>query len=211
MAFSVADIADAIEEGLATEARRLDREQAVRGLDACEELELHPVLAGGLRAAGYVVWPEQHYPLPKRRRTDIEGERCDLVLAREDAPLDTLEREPTLFDPPKLVPLDEAFWLEVKVVAQHTPEGPNARYASQLLSEVRQDVSKLSRNPGIHHAALALVLFCADDATADHDLAVWLERCLDQGLPVGSPCLRRVPITDRLGNTRCVVAVYPVG
>ncbi len=210
MAFSLADIADAIEAGLRAEEERLAREQAVHGLDALEELELHPILGEALRAGGYVVLPEQHYPLPQRRRTDTEGERCDLVMTHEDVPLQTLERAPTLFDPPRLVPQDEAFWLEVKVVAQHTIEGPNSRYASQLLSEVRQDVNKLSRNPGILHAGLLVVLFTTDEATAEHDLAVWLDRCLQKGLPVGSPCLRRVAILDRLGNACCTVGLFPV-
>ena len=210
MAFSVADIADAIEAGLRAEEERRAREQAVHGLDALEELELHPILGEALRAGGYVLLPEQHYPLPRRRRTDTEGERCDLVLTHEDVPLATLERDPTLFDPPKLVAQDEAFWLEVKVVGQYTIEGPNPRYASQLLSEVRQDVNKLSRNPGILQAGLLVVLFTADEATAEHDLAVWLDRCLQKGLPVGSPCLRRLTITDHLGNTCCTAGLYPV-
>jgi hypothetical protein len=106
---------------------------------------------------------------------------------------------------------DEAFWLEVKIVCQFTPQGPNQRYASQLLSTVRQDLAKLSRNPGILHAALLIVLFADTRRTVEHDLAEWLDRCLRRGLPVGSPSLRVFDVTDRLGNGVCAVAAYPVG
>ena len=60
--YSVPDIADAVEDALRAEADRYDREQSVRGLDALDELSLHPVLAEGLGRAGFGVYPEQHYP-----------------------------------------------------------------------------------------------------------------------------------------------------
>jgi len=208
--WSIAEIADALEAALRAEADRNDHEQSVRGLDALDELSLHPLLAGGLSAAGHGVFGEQHYPTVGRRQRDSEGERCDLVLTPGGRDLNDPSREPTLFDPPDAVALDEAFWLEVKVVCQLTPEGPNQRYASQLLSTVREDVTKLSRNRGIRHSALLIILFAEDRSTAEHDLAAWLDRCLGRGLPVGSPSLRTFGITDRLGNGVCAVALYPV-
>ena len=208
--WSIAEIADALEAALRAEADRNDREQSVRGLDALDELSLHPLLAGGLSAAGHGVFGEQHYPTAGRRQRYSEGERCDLVLTPGGRDLNDPSREPTLFDPPDAVALDEAFWLEVKVVCQFTPEGPNQRYASQLLSTVREDVTKLSRNRGIRHSGLLIILFAEDQPTAEHDLAAWLDRCLQRGLPVGAPSLRTFGITDRLGNGVCAVALYPV-
>ncbi|MHC4764723.1 MAG: hypothetical protein ACYTF2_06420 [Planctomycetota bacterium] len=172
---------------------------------------MHPLLAEGLRRAGYGVFGEQHYPSAGRRRRDSEGERCDLVLTPGGRGLHDPGREPTLFDPPDAVPLDEAFWLEVKVVCQFTIEGPNRHYASQLLSTVREDVSKLNRNPGIVHSGLLIILFAEDRRTVRHDLAQWLDRCLQRGLPVGAPSIRTFQITDRLGNGVCAAALYPVG
>jgi hypothetical protein len=172
---------------------------------------VHPLLAEGLRRAGYGAVGEQHYPIAGRRRRDTEGERCDLVLTPGGQDLHDPGSEPTLFDPPDAVPLDEAFWLEVKVVCQHTAEGPNRRYASQLLSTVREDVSKLSRNPGIVHSGLLIILYAEDRPTVRHDLATWLDRCLQRGLPVGAPSIRTFEITDRLGNRLCAVALHPVG
>jgi hypothetical protein len=209
--YSVADIADAAAAALRSEAERADLEQSVLGPDALDELSLHPVLAAGLRRAGYGVFTERHYPVGGLRRRDSEGERCDLVLTPAGEDLRDPGREPTLFDPPDAVPPDRAFWLEVKVVCQFTTEGPNRHYASQLLSTVREDVAKLSRNPGIRHAAVLLVLFAADQRTADHDLAEWLDRSVKRGLAVGIPSVRIFGITDRIGNGVCAVGVVPVG
>ena len=105
----------------------------------------------------------------------------------------------------------EAFWLEVKLVCQFPPEGPNQRYASQLLATVREDVVKLSCHQGLRHSGLLITLFAEDRATAEHDLAVWLDSCLRRRLPVGSPSICVFEITDRLGNGVCAAAVYPVG
>jgi hypothetical protein len=213
--WSIANIADALEAGLRADAAKLDAEHAVYGLDSRDELALHPHIALWLsdRAFGYGVHREQRYPADRPRTNRIsEGERCDFVLtpAPGNRPLQQEAARSTLFDPPDAVPLDEAFWLEAKVVAQHTIDGPNTAYSSQLLSPVRQDVTKLSKDAGILHAGMLLILFTEDVAVADHDLRAWLEKCLERGLPVGSPAVRHVPITSRIGNGNAAIAVYPV-
>ncbi len=209
MPFLLSFIADAIEAGLRTEAERCDHEQSPFGLDALDELQLPPILAAALRAADYGIYPEQKYPEPTRR-PDNEGERCDLVLTPDRQPLAAPGWEPTLFDPPHAVSMDEAFWLEIKVVGQFTCDGPNSRYSAQLLTDAGQDVRKLSSNPGLVHAALLIVLYAEDAGVAEHDLAVWLDRCLQKRLPVGSPSLRSFDITERLGNRCCALGLYPV-
>ncbi|HEX7009816.1 MAG TPA: hypothetical protein VF184_07535, partial [Phycisphaeraceae bacterium] len=80
MRWSIADIADAVAAGLSAQARAEDLEQAVYGLDARDELELHPLIQQALRAAGYGVWPEQRYPGAWNHRKRSLGQRCDLVL-----------------------------------------------------------------------------------------------------------------------------------
>ncbi len=204
------DLADAVEAGLRRRALRFDAEQAVRGLDGLDEVAIHPILAEALRRADFGVCREQRYPADRRRRRESEGERCDLVLTPDRQPLDAPWREPTLFDPPHPVALDDAFWLEVKVVGQYTSHGPNSRYSAQLLTDAQLDVEKLSRNPGILHAALLIVLFARDEETAEHDLGAWLDHCLRRGLSVRSPSIRVFGLTDRLGNRRCAMGVYPV-
>ncbi|MHC4993218.1 MAG: hypothetical protein ACYTGC_19790 [Planctomycetota bacterium] len=208
--WSLPDIADALAAGLDDAARRLDVEQAVRGLDACQELELHPILAEALGAGGWGVHRERRYPADRRRRRETEGERCDLVLTPDGRPLAEPAVQETLFSEPDAVPLDEAFWLEVKVVAQFHPEGPNDGYAPQLLSTVWQDVTKLSKDRDILHAGILIVLFVRELAVRDHDLRIWQDRCLERSLPISTPCQCELPITDRHGNAWCTLALYQV-
>jgi len=205
-----ADIADAIERGVRAACARLDREQAVYGLDIRDELALHPLLAESLRAAGLGVHREVRYPADRGKRKIAEGERCDFVLTADGRPLVAEAARGTLFDDPNAVPLDEAFWLEAKVVSQFGMEGPNRNYASQLLSAVRHDVTKLSKEAGILHAGLLIVLFVREPLVAEHDLRIWQDRCLERGLPIGAPAQRCVPIRDRHGHAACTIAVYPV-
>jgi hypothetical protein len=210
---SVADIADAIETGLKKCCAELDAEQAVYGLDSLDEIQLHPYLERSLREGGFGVYREQRYPAHRRQRALSAGDRCDFVLTPGPAPGRPLvmeESRGTLFDDPDAIALDEAFWLEVKVVSQFTPDGPNAGYSSQLLSTVRQDVTKLARDDGILHAALLIVLFVREQLVADHDLRIWQDKCLERGLPIGAPACRSIPIADRHGNAHCAIATYPV-
>jgi hypothetical protein len=208
--WSTADLADAIAAGLERAARRVDREQAVSGLDALDEVGLHPVLERALHRGGWGVAREQRYPAERRRRRESEGERCDFVLTPDRRPLVSTDAQATLFAPANAVLLEDAFWLEVKVVHQFLMEGANSGYSSQLLSTVRGDVTKLSKDPGILHAALLIVLFVRDAAVAHHDLRIWQDRCLERALPIKAPSIREVTITDRLGNGCCVCAVYGV-
>lgn len=206
----IADIADAVERGLKHVAQALDEEQAVRGIDALEEAALQPLIAHALSTAGYGVYRERRYPADRRKRKESEGERCDLVLTPDGRALRETPTKATLFEPADAVDLDEAFWLELKAVSQYTLEGANRNYASQLLSTVRQDVTKLSKDDGILHAGLLLVVFVAEERVAEHDLQIWQDRCLERGLPIGAPSMRYVPLTDRLGHRVCALALYPV-
>jgi hypothetical protein len=208
--WSLADIADALEAGLRRRMAQLDLEQSVKGLDALDEVSLHATLAEGLAEAGYGVYREQRYPADRERRRGSEGERCDLVLTPDRRPLREPDAKATLFDRSDAVDPDEAFWLEVKLVTQFTEEGPNRNYTSQLLSSVRGDVTKLSKDADILHAGLLVVLFVHDAIVAEHDLGVWLDRGLQRGLPIGAPSVRMLAMTDRLGNGICAVAVYRV-
>ena len=204
------DLADAVASGI--EARvALDRvAQEVSGIDALDEVSLHPTLALSIEKAGFGVHREQRYPSDRRARKRSEGRRCDLVLTPDQRPLQDPQAAATLFDDPDAVPLERAYWLEVKTVAQFTPEGPNAAWSGELLGTVQSDVSKLARDPRIFHAGLLIVLWTATADIAINDLGVWQDRCLDRGLPIGAPFERILPLQDRLGNACCVLRVYPI-
>lgn len=205
-----ADFADAIANGMAAQESALETEQAVTGLDALDEVALHPVIAKALADAGYGVHREQRYISHRSKRKGSAGRRCDLVITPEGRALQDPEASSTLFEDPHATPLHEAFWLEVKTVAQFTPAGPNRAWASELLSTVSQDVAKLAQDQHIYHAGLLIVLWTADLETAQHDLRVWEDRCLKRSLPIGMPAQRQVPIQDRLGNACGVFSLYPV-
>src|SRR6187549_575646 len=67
------DLADALAAGLERAVAATELEQAVRGLDARSELELHPLLHAALREAGYGVFPEQRFPRERGKRRRSEG------------------------------------------------------------------------------------------------------------------------------------------
>lgn len=210
MHWSTADIADAVFEGVRRQAEQDDLEQAVYGFDARDELRLHPLIAQALRDAGCGVWPEQRYPDDQLRPRRSEGRRCDLVLTRDDLPLrDPLIRG-TLFDHQPATDPQDAYWLEIKTVAQFETGGPFARYSAELLAPVAQDVRKIWSDSVIRHGGLLLLLFTQNRQWAEHDLAVWHDRCLQRGLPVAPPAVRGLAITDRIGNAWCAVAVFGI-
>jgi len=210
MSWSAADIADAVADGLRRQAEELDVEQAVYGLDAGDELTLHPVIQRSLRDGGYGVWPEQRYPFDRAHPRRTEGHRCDVVLTADALPL----RDPliagTLFDQQPAADPADAYWLEIKTVAQYETTGPFARYTAELLSAVTADIKKIYSDDQIVSGGLLLVLFTADQRTAEHDLAEWHRRCIDRGYPAAPPAIRGLPITDRIGNTWCAVAVFGI-
>ena len=206
-----ADLADAILTGIESREASLRDEQAVHGLDALDEVSLHPILADAIAARGFGVAREERYVSARTGRSKrSEGMRCDLVLTPEGRPLEDPAAEATLFQDPTAVPLQEAFWLEVKVVAQHTESGPNTTWASELLGTVRRDVSKVGRDASILHAGLLIILWTDTYETARHDFIIWQDRCLEKGMPIGAPVERTTAISDRLGNNCCTIRIYPV-
>ena len=211
MPWSPADIADAVHQGLLQRAAEDDLEQAVYGFDALDELGMHPIIQNALREPGYGVWPEQRYPGDRKKKSKkSHGRRCDIVLAPDNQPLRDPQVKSTLFDAPNATDFEDAYWLEVKLVAQFETGGPFKRYASELLSPVASDIKKLWNDPHIYHAGLLLILLTHDQATSEHDLFTWHRRCLERGYPVSAPAVRGFKITERIGNGYCAAAVFGV-
>lgn len=207
-------ICDACAEALRTEAKRRDDEHAAYGVDALDELELQAILRAGLVSLDCGVLAEQRYPEFRARRRRSEGDRCDIVLTGggDGHLLDPLASD-TLFGDRGVDPAD-AMWIEVKVAHQHGLVegvlGAGKNYSSQLLSAAMRDVRKLAACAELPFTALLLIMFNSDVATAEHDLAAWLNRCLDLELPIGSPAVERFAIADRIGNSVCTTALVPI-
>lgn len=203
-------VIDALAHGFEEASDALEVEQAVHGLDARRELELHVLAHASLRAAGFGVFPEERFPMDRGARKRSAGARCDIVITEDARPLVRDAAQLGLFDPRDPVPLAEACFLEMKCVAQMKASGPNRAYARALVAPVWRDVEKLARDPGIVHAAVLLVLFTASREVADHDLAVWAGRASVSGLPLGPRLTRDLVIGDRLGNRVCTLSLFPL-
>lgn len=209
---------------------RLRQEQAVLGLDALTEVELHPIVQSGLQRTGLVVLREQAYPgAYARRPLPRDRERCDLVVLPEgsDRLLDPLvmlreaeERAVTLFSEasqPGLEPgalPEDAYWIEVKSVAQVSfvegvPVG-NPSYGSQLVRGPAVDLAKLAREPMVSAGGVLVLLFAEDAAVARHDLGEMVNALLGRDLPIRSPEIEFVEIADRAGNACVGVCLVPL-
>jgi hypothetical protein len=210
---------------LGEHAASLDAEQSVRGIDALDEVDLHPILARGFSGAGLGVLREVPYSGPRgaRPRT-AERERCDLVLLPHGAtrlrdPVATLREADalrgTLFEGLSVpanaaeAPPEDACWIEVKTVGQFEcvegVPGPNRSYASGLVRGMTTDLRKLARDPRITMGALLLVLFTADKAVGEHDLHLALHKAIDANAPVRTVRRASFAITERIGNAWCDV------
>ena len=172
------EILDACERSLLGREAELHLDQSPQGLDALDEVDVHPLLAAGLQAVGWGVVREQPLPggvskspgLPKH----AQRERCDLVLLPSprhvllDWVRESRERtkwQGSLFEsvptPPPLpdralcVDARDAFWLEVKVVAQHAfidgVPRPNGAWGAQLVASLTQDLAKLAAQTSAPH------------------------------------------------------------
>ena len=204
------DIADAVAAGLIQRARQDDEEHAVYGFDALDELGLHPIIQGALRDNGYGAWPEERYPGHWHKTKRSHGLRCDLVITPDGRPLRDQSVKDTLFDTGEAIDAQAAYWLEIKTVAQFETGGAFKRYSAELLSPVMKDVKKIWSDGVIQHGGLLIVLFTESQEIAEHDLAIWHERCLKKGFPVSVPAVRGLPLSDRIGNRWCSVAVFGV-
>lgn len=215
-------------EALEEEARAIEAEQAVRGLDALPEVRLHPILAAGYERAGFGVVRERGLPPPVRSARlvkESERRRCDLVLLpRADATLadevDSLRERAraagTLFEAlagpaPGSVTCEECWWLEVKAVGQYTftdgVPGPNRSYASELRFALRKDLEKFGAVGREIPCGMLLVLFTAGREVAEHDFATAARWAMDRGVEIRHAELEGFAIGDRIGNGYCAVGL----
>lgn len=201
---------------LKRESDRRAREQAHLGVDALDELALHPLLRAAL-GTEWTVLDEQRYPGEARKRRRSEGERCDIVLLdprAEAAHLVDPITQDTLFVGRGVEP-EEAVWIEVKTVGQFAIfeddyARPNPQYSSVLLRQVPRDVKKLSGDGRIRRAGVGLVHFCAERRVAENDLRAMTEALHEKAPSISTPIVGSFEIPDHMGNAVCTLALIPV-
>lgn len=226
-------ITDLCIDALVSHAHTLDREQAVYGIDAAKETQVHEILELGIADSPIGLCREVPYPSSGDTHTRLSARpRCDLVLTphpqsgvidpvardRERADAErtlfadvhesVLTREPHTCEP------EDAMWIEIKSVAQHACRDgvytPNTSYAHELTHGLSADVAKLALDERVWHAAVLLVVFTETEDVAERDTASAVSIAASRGLPVRTPIVRSAPISDRGGNACLSVALVPV-
>lgn len=198
-------------------------EQAVYGLDAMSEVELHAVVAQAFTAAHLGVAREFPYPAsPDPAVRDSARERCDLVLTLPGMPpmVDPVAAARTRLAAPLFATSEpdaeapDAFWLELKAVAQLAfVEGvpvPNRSYGSLLVGGPAADLAKLARDTGIERGGVLVLLFGAEAEGVRHDLGVMATELVLRDLPMSSPSVEVIAIADRAGNAACGISLVPL-
>ena len=186
---------------LASAAREFDLENATRGVDCLNEVELQQRISETLNSQNVVAVKEARYPAARIIERLNRGKRCDLLLFHDSEDL-------------RLVPqLDTAkigYWLEIKRVAQFLESGPNWHYERTLLETLPQDVFKLANDPKIFYAGLLVILFTSHASIGKRDLHTWKYQAMSRGCPVGIPRICDFSITNRIGNEHVIVALFPI-
>lgn len=179
------DVAAALFHALSDACDGLEREQARRGLDAWDEVELHPLFAAAVAAAGYRCAREQRYPSAAAHSKRSAGRRCDLVVTDDDG---------------------AALWIEVKVAARFKELGRGGGSARTAW----RDVLKLAEEPSLARRAVLLVLFTEDEDVAAADVAAWATLGRRRGFLLEQPVVHARAIVDRYGNGAMAAALFPI-
>lgn len=208
MRWDIGLIADDMAAVLDAAEANLRLEQAVYGLDALDELQLHALLADGL-AMKHEVAREVCYPSSVGQKR-ASRQRCDLVLTERGHPLRLDTKPPTLFDPPDMHGPGDGLWLEVKVAHQFREGGGNHRgYGAQWRQGITKDLQKLDAEAAVREAALVLVVFTASEDVLAADLQLFEDHLAKTEVLAGFRQVRSIRITERNGHQLATVAVWP--
>lgn len=207
-AWNLSLLADHVRAALADAEEALRLEQAVRGIDALDEVGLHALLAGRL-ALHFSVAREVHYPSTLGKKL-THRQRCDLVLTPAGCPLRLDFAPPLLFDPSSQVGPDAGFWLEVKAAWQFRAGGVrHGAYGAQWRNGIVADLRKMEAEPAIRNGGLLLIVFNESNVVLDKDLTLIEDVLTEQEVLAGDRQVRTLAILDRIGHSRCTAAIWP--
>ncbi|HLO40111.1 MAG TPA: hypothetical protein VK176_03745 [Phycisphaerales bacterium] len=219
-------------EALGAASAAIELEQAPKGIDSKDEKWMQGELADAL-ASRVVVVRERVFPHMRRAGARLsQREKCDLVLLPEGCTRLEEDRQikatsagvpdqaglftQTPLEAPqeRVAGAQDAFWLEVKVLGQFEYRRgvptPNRQYSTQLVKAVCDDLQKLVDDPLVMHGGVLVVVFCADEHVAAHDMGIALNRGVDRGLTPTGAVHGGFAIPDRIGNRWCSVWLMPV-
>lgn len=202
-------VADALADVLERAEAALRLEQAVYGLDALKEKDVHALLADGLRRARFCeVAREAHYP-SDLSLTRPSRHRCDLVLTPPGRPL-LLVEERDLFTAPDCCPPTEALWLELKCAWQFQEGGrPHNGYGDQWRNATVRDLQKMEVDPQIREAGLVLLVFTMDRLVLEKDLEHFEDVLAQREVLAGFRQVRTLNILERNGHRTATIALWP--
>ncbi len=133
--------------------------------------------------------------------------RCSVVLApREVAQAND---EPGLFSDTTSAP-EEACWVELALAREWRQLERCPRYAAQFTDRAMRMVAQLATDERIVHARLGWIVLASSDERGRTDLASWERLAVAEGLPIGAPAIRSMPMPDVQGNAACITAIVPV-
>ncbi len=128
----------------------------------------------------------------------------------------TLFAECTLDDQPSqgACPPEQAYWIEVKSVAQYSYiDGvpiANSAYASELTRGPKADVIKLASDPLIHAGGALVVLFTEYQEAGTHDISQAIRQMIEHDLPISLPEFQQFEIPNYGGNEWCTLGLIPI-
>gem|GEM_PF-1497560 len=133
--------------------------------------------------------------------------RCSVVLAPRE--LAYPDDAPGLFSDATSTP-EEACWVELVLAREWRQLERCPRYAAQFTDRAMKMVAQLATDERIVHARLAWVVLASSEDRGRTDLASWERLAVAEGLPIGAPVIRSVPMPEVQGNAACITAIVPV-
>ncbi|MDF1808851.1 MAG: hypothetical protein P1U42_04065 [Phycisphaerales bacterium] len=210
----------------------INSQSTYRGLDSYSEVQLHPFIHQAFTTTHFGALREICYPSASvENPTNTQRQRCDIVLTpnlkqsifdpideqrtRQKAAGTLFESSALLDSPPQgTIPPEDAYWLEIKSIAQFSyvdgVPNPNSSYSSEMLNGPRTDVIKLASDPLIRHAGVLIVHFAEDQSTGIHDISAAVDHMIGLELPVSIPEFETIPIKNHAGNEYCTLGLIPV-
>lgn len=202
-------MADQLHAGIAHLITRLAELDPPASLDDVSDRELlaHASTSLGTGAA----WTGTDLPYPgfeaPAGKARAKPPRCSVVLASRD--VQGAHDAPGLFAESMSTP-EEACWVELVLAREWRQCEQCPRYAAAFTDRAMRMVAQLATDERILHARVAWIVMASSEERARTDLASWEQLALAEGLPVGAPVIRSLPMQDLQGNAACVTAIVPV-